>query len=91
MQSKDRLKNRLNFKLQLKILVAPVTQKNSASFLENLLKEEFTTSMSVIISFSLSRRYQTYSPRAWLYLKLCVVHKEYNIGCPNVFYTSVGI
>lgn len=45
------LKNRLSCKWQLKILVAPVTQKNSASFLENVSKEAFATSVFEIISF----------------------------------------
>lgn len=41
MQSKDLLKNILNCKLQLKNSEALTTQKNSASFLETLFKEEF--------------------------------------------------
>lgn len=46
-QSKDLLKNKLNYKLHLKILMALTTQKNSAFFLENPSKEEFTISVSV--------------------------------------------
>lgn len=63
MQSKDLLKNILNCKLQLKNLEALTTQKNSASFLEKLSKEELPVSVSVILSLpkdSISRKYLTY-------------------------------
>lgn len=63
MPSKDLLKNILNYELQLKNLKALTTQKNSASFLENLSKEEFPVSVSVILSLpkdSISRKYLTY-------------------------------
>lgn len=62
MQSKELLKNRLNCKLQLKNLEALTTQKNSASFLESLSHEEFSVSVSVILSLlkdSVSRKHLT--------------------------------
>lgn len=62
MQSKELLKNRLNCKLQLKNLEALTTQKNSASFLESLSQEEFSASVSVILSLlkdSVSRKHLT--------------------------------
>lgn len=65
MGSKDLLRNKLNSKLHLQILVTLTTQKNSASFFENLSQEGFTISVSVIISLPkdcFSRRFLTYPP-----------------------------
>lgn len=88
MGSKDLLKNKLNSRLHLQILVTLTTQKNSASFFENLSQEGFTISVSVIISLPkdcFSRRFLTYPPRACVHsMSEFSTHVHFNVECSSV-------
>lgn len=92
MQSKDLLKNRLNCKLRLKNLEALTTQKNSATFFENLSKGEFMVFVAVIPSLlkdSVSRKYLLTPKRVYLGVCESSTH-HFNAGGPKEAEEGVG-